>query len=160
MREVRAIPSEAVPAGRLELLLSRLLRLLETEECTVDRVAGNPMTIVLGIPSLSQDRMHELRSLVGEGLVHYALEPRSMRALQLELQPMSLRPAAGAGEWNGNDVSGYLPFSRALRPSQSATTRSKEGATAPLSPGVNVCVASNMDRCVNGWRGSNKIALN
>jgi len=97
MRDVRAIPSEAVPASSLELFLSRLLRLLETEECTIDRVGGGSMTLALEIPSLSRDRMGELRSLVGDGLVNYALEPRSMRALQLELQLASLPPAAGAG---------------------------------------------------------------
>jgi len=97
MREVRAIPAEAVPADSRELFLSNLLRLLETEECTIDRVEGGSMTLALEIPSLSRDRLAELRDLVGDGLVNYALEPRSMRALQLELQLASLPPAAGAG---------------------------------------------------------------
>lgn len=96
MREVRAIPSEAVPPDSLELFLSGLLRLLETEECTIDRVSEGAMTLVLDIPALSRDRLGELRRLVGDRLVNFALEPRSMRALQLELQLVSLPPAAGA----------------------------------------------------------------
>ena len=97
-REVRAIPAEAVPTGSLEIFLSSLLRLLETEECTIDRVDGGSMTLALEIPSLSRDRLGELRDLVGARLVNYALEPRSMRALQLELQLVSLPRAAGTGE--------------------------------------------------------------
>ena len=98
MREVRAIPDEAVPASSRELFLSNLLRLLETEECTIDRVEGGSMTLALEIPSMSRDRLAELRDLVGDGLVNYALEPRSMRALQLELQLASLPPTAGTGD--------------------------------------------------------------
>ncbi|MHC4973918.1 MAG: hypothetical protein ACYTG3_16460 [Planctomycetota bacterium] len=98
MREVRGIPNEAVPGDSLELFLSHLLRLLETEECTVDRVGEGSMTLALDIPALSQDRLGELHDLVGECLVNYALEPRSMRALQLELQLVSLPRAAGAGD--------------------------------------------------------------
>ena len=98
MRDVRAIPAEAVPADSRELFLSSLLRLLETEECTIDRVEGGSMTLALEIPSMSRDRLAELRDLVGDGLVNYALEPRSMRALQLELQLASLPPAAGTGD--------------------------------------------------------------
>jgi hypothetical protein len=95
MREVRAIPSEAVPAASQELFLSNLLRLLETEECTIDRVDGGSMTLALEIPSLSRDRLGELIGLAGDCLVNYALEPRSMRALRLELQLAALPPAAG-----------------------------------------------------------------
>ncbi|MHC4819685.1 MAG: hypothetical protein ACYTF8_16695 [Planctomycetota bacterium] len=98
MREVRAIPAEAVPGDSLELFLSHLLGLLEAEECTIDRVDGSSMTLVLEIPALSQERLGELRDLVGDCLVTYALEPRSMRALQLELQLVSLPRAAGTGE--------------------------------------------------------------
>ena len=47
---------------------------------------------------MSRDRLAELRDLVGDGLVNYALEPRSMRALQLELQLASLPPTAGTGD--------------------------------------------------------------
>jgi hypothetical protein len=68
---------------------------LETEDCTIDRVNGAAMTLALEIPSLSRDRLGELGSLVGDCLVNYALEPRSMRALQLELQLVSLPRAAG-----------------------------------------------------------------
>ena len=98
MRDVRAIPSKAVPADSLELFLSRLLRLLETEECTIDRVDGGTMTLALEIPSLSRGRLEELRGLVGDCLVNYAIEPRSMRALQMELQLVSLPRAAGTDQ--------------------------------------------------------------
>lgn len=96
MRDVREIPTEAVPAGSRELFLSDLLQLLEAEECTIDRVEADSMTLVLEIPSFSEHRLGELRDLAGDCLGTYALEPRSMRAMQLELRLVSLPRAAGA----------------------------------------------------------------
>lgn len=97
MRDVRAIPAEAVPGDSLESLLSRLLLFLEAEECTVEDRVGDTMNLVIEHPGASRERLRELAGLLGERLSDYAYEPGSMRAVVLRLALSSLPAAAGEG---------------------------------------------------------------
>ena len=97
MRQVRPIPHEVVPPESLEIFLSDLLTFLEAEACTVEEVGRDTMQLALEIPALSRGRLHGLTEKLGSRLADFELEPRSMRALLLQMELVSLPRAADAG---------------------------------------------------------------
>ena len=97
LRDVRPIPPEVVPQASLERLLSDMLRALDADECLIEEVGENALTLLVEVDTLSGEQLDGLRASLGPRLRHHAVEPRSMRALHLRLELVSLPAHAGAG---------------------------------------------------------------
>jgi hypothetical protein len=96
LRLVRPIPPEALPEECLERFLSRLILLLEGEECVIERQEQS-LGLAIGVPELARSRLRELEAWLGERLIDLSIVPASMHCLTLKLELGSLPPAAGAG---------------------------------------------------------------
>jgi len=97
MRDVRPIPADVVPETSLERLLSDLLLSLDADECHIEEVGPNALTLLLEVPALRGEQMDALREVLGPRLRSHAVEPRSMRALHVRIELVSLPAHAGAG---------------------------------------------------------------
>lgn len=97
MAEVRAIPPEAVPEGSLEAMLSRVLLLVDAEECEIEEVSSTSMRLSIDHPGASRGLLRALEAELGAHLEDFAYEPASMRAARLRLSLVSLPKAAGGG---------------------------------------------------------------
>ncbi|MGH7163795.1 MAG: hypothetical protein ACREID_09950 [Planctomycetota bacterium] len=97
MRDVRAIPPEAVRPECLELLLSSLLLSVEAMECEVEEVGGRSMRLTVEVPEISREGLHALERRLGAMLAGYFLEPGGRHAMTLRLELVSLPEAQGAG---------------------------------------------------------------
>jgi len=97
MRLVRPIPTDALPDGCLELVLSRLLCSLDAEECTVERLGPDRLGLAIEVPGLTRAALRETEEWLGSRLTDIEVLPASMRAVTLKLELASLPAAAGAG---------------------------------------------------------------
>jgi hypothetical protein len=96
LRDLRAIPMEAVPRDSLEALLSELLLYLEAEEVDVSEGGGGQMEIAAETPGISHSRLRGLEAALGSRLADLSIEPGGRHAIVLRLRLVSL-PAGGAG---------------------------------------------------------------
>jgi len=97
IRSVRAIPSEAVPAGCRERFLHELLVFLAAEEAALENRDGDRPTLCIETAGISRAQLTDLAARLGPRLVDYRVVPGSMRAVVLELDLTALPDAAGAG---------------------------------------------------------------
>lgn len=96
LRLVHPIPPAALPEECLERFLSRLLFLLDAEECLVERQEGG-LGLAIEIPLLTRAMTEELEGWLGGRLRDLEILPASMRALTLKLDLVSLPQAIGTG---------------------------------------------------------------
>jgi hypothetical protein len=97
MRDVRAIPAEAVPQDSLERFLSGLLQRLGAEECSVEGYGPGQAELVLEIAGIAGTELDALRADLGGRLAAFRLDAGSMRAMLLRLTLVNLPAPSGAG---------------------------------------------------------------
>ncbi|MDH3591743.1 MAG: hypothetical protein OER88_07690 [Planctomycetota bacterium] len=96
-RDVRPIPSEAVPEVCLERFLSNLILRFECDECSIESAPADGLRLTLEIPALSRTDLEDVRRSLGDILVDYAFEAGSMRAMVCKLTLGGLPPSADEG---------------------------------------------------------------
>lgn len=96
LRDVRAIPLEAVPASSVEALLSELLLYLGADEVDVNEGGGGRMELTVETSGISHARLRGLEASLGGRLEELSIEPGGRHAIVLRLRLVSL-PASGSG---------------------------------------------------------------
>ena len=97
IREVRAIPDGAVPAGSCEALLSGVVRYLAADEVDIEGGLGGRARLTLDLPGLTHAQLRGLEGILGPWLKDLTAEPGGRHALTLRLELTGLPPAHGAG---------------------------------------------------------------
>lgn len=93
-RHIATIPIEAVPEDCLEHFLSRILKFLRTEECTLLEFDGTSATLEITYPGVDREGFLSFLAFLGPRLENYVIEPGSMQVAQLQLQLNQLPPPA------------------------------------------------------------------
>ncbi|MEM8884301.1 MAG: hypothetical protein AAGD14_09545 [Planctomycetota bacterium] len=89
-RHVRTIPADAVPTDSLESFLSRILKFLRAEECTLVAFDGTSATLDITYPGMNRDQLLEFLELLGPCLGDYAIKPGSMQVALIQVELVNL----------------------------------------------------------------------